>query len=281
VQCTRLQKPNPLESGEVCILKASVSRLAGKGVPVADDLFSLLECDLSEELILAMTYNMVFDESGKQGSSEVVVFAGFFATAERWREFGLEWNTLLRKEGLTWLHMVDAVQMNGDYAKFRDRVSDLESLLLSLASTVCKYAREGLINRAFVKEFEALDQSISRRYKDPFYYAFEGGIEALSKSPTLEPNDRFNLVCDDSDDAGECLKAYRRLAKLKPEIHKRFGMICFGDDKSYTPLQAADMFAYCARRVSSGLTDDISAKVLAQFLQVFSDHSRQRLRAEE
>lgn len=265
-----------------CALKVSLSQLAGEDTRVAEDLFSLLKCDLSEELILAsITYNAIFDESGKQGSSEVVVFAGLFATAERWAEFGREWNTLLRKEGLSWLHMVDAVQMSGDYAKFRDRVSDLESLLLSLADLVYKYAREGVINRVFVKEFEALDKRISRRYKDPFYYAFEGGIEALSKSPTLEPNDRFNLICDDSDDAGECLKAYRRLAKLKPEIHKRFGMICFGDDKSYSPLQAADMFAYCVRRVSSGVTDDISAKVLARFLEVFSDRSHTPLNATE
>ena len=114
--------------GVTCALKVSLSQLAGEDTRVAEDLFSLLKCDLSEELILAsITYNAIFDESGKQGSSEVVVFAGLFATAERWAEFGREWNTLLRKEGLSSLHMVDAVQMNGDYAKFRDRVSDLES----------------------------------------------------------------------------------------------------------------------------------------------------------
>ena len=36
-----------------------------------------------------------------------------------------------------------------------------------------------------MKEFEALDKSISRRYKDPFYYVFELGMVGLSKSPTL------------------------------------------------------------------------------------------------
>ena len=124
------------------MLKVSLSQLAGKDTRVADDLFSLLRCDLSEDLILAsITYNAVFDESGKQGSSDVVVFAGLFATAERWAEFGREWNTLLRKEGLSWLHMVDAVQMNDDFAKFRDREPDRDSLLLSLAALVCKYAR--------------------------------------------------------------------------------------------------------------------------------------------
>ena len=95
------------------------------------------------DLILAsITYNAVFDESVKLGSSDVVVFAGLFATAERWAEFGREWNTLLRKEGLSWLHMVDAVQMNDDFAKFRDREPDRDSLLLSLAALVCKYAKE-------------------------------------------------------------------------------------------------------------------------------------------
>jgi len=245
---------------------------------MAHDLFSLLRVDLSEELIL--TYNVVFDESGKHGDSDIVIFAGFFATAEQWGEFGTKWNTLLRKNELRFLHMVDAVQMNDEYAKFRDRIPDRDSLLLSLADLICDYAKEGTINRVFVREFKTLDKSVYQRYKDPFYYAFEGGIEALEKSPTLDPGDRFNLICDDSEEySSECLKAYRRLVKLKPEIAKRFGMICFGDDESYSPLQAADMLAYCVRRVSAGITGDVCAKILTRFLEVFSDHSHGPLNA--
>jgi Protein of unknown function (DUF3800) len=247
---------------------------------VASDLFSLPRLDLSKELLLAMTYNVVFDESGKYNDSEVVIFAGFFATSDQWTDFGRKWHALLRKEGLTWLHMVDAVQMNDEYAKFRSRTSDLDSLLLSLTEVICEHAIEGTINRISMKEFRTLDQAVYHRYKDPFYYAFEGGIEALSKSPTLGPHDRFNLICDDSEEySTECLKAYRRLCKLNPDIANKFGMICFGDDKMYSPLQAADMLAYCFRRVSSGNTNDICAKVLARFLEVFSDHSHGPLSA--
>jgi hypothetical protein len=247
---------------------------------MADDLFNLLKCDLSEELVLAMTYNVVFDESGKYKDSEIVIFAGLVATAERWGEFGRKWNTLLRGAGLRYLHMVDAVQMNDDYAKFRDRIPDRDQLLLSLAELVCEHALEGTINRISMSEFRALNQAVYQRYKDPFYYAFEGGIEALAKSPTLEPGDRFNLICDDSEEySGECLKAYRRLSKLNPDIANKFGMICFGDDKMYSPLQAADMLAYCFRRVSSGITDDICARILSRFLEVFSDHSHGPLNA--
>jgi hypothetical protein len=128
---------------------------------MANDVFSLPKVDLSEELIL--TYNVVFDESGKHGDSDVVIFAGFFATAERFNDFGGEWRTLLRKNGLRFLHMVDAVQMNGDYAKFRGRIPDRDSLLLSLADLICDYAKEGTINRVFVREFKALDKSVYRR----------------------------------------------------------------------------------------------------------------------
>jgi hypothetical protein len=248
---------------------------------VASDLFGLPRWDFSERLILVMTtYNVVFDESGKYHDSEIVVFAGFLATSEQWTEFGIKWNTLLRKAGLKWLHMVDAIQMNGDYAKFRDNIPERDALLLSLADLVCEHAREGLINRVSMQEFRALDRSLYQRYKDPFYYAFEGSIEALANSPTLEPGDRFNLICDDSEEySAECLKAYRKLGKLKPAIAKKFGMICFGDDRTYSPLQAADMFAYCSRRVSTGITDDVCGKVLTRFFEVFSDHSHGPLNA--
>ena len=250
---------------------------------MASDLFSLPQLDLSEELLLAMTtYNVVFDESGKYNDSEFVIFAGFFATSDQWTEFGKKWHTLLRKEGLTWLHTIDAVQTKGDYAKFRERIPDRDALLLSLADLICEYAIEGTINRISMEEFKTLDRAVYQRYKDPFYYAFEGGIEALAKSPTLDPNDRFNLICDDSEEySSECLKAYRRLCKLNPEIASKFGMICFGNDKMYSPLQAADMLAYCFRRVSSGITDDICATVLTRFLKVFSDHSHGPLIATE
>lgn len=127
---------------------------------MARDLFSLPRLDLSEELILAMTYNVVFDESGKHSDSDIVIFAGFVATAERWSEFGMEWNALLRKKELNWLHMVDAVQMNDVYTKFRERIPERDSLLLSLADLVCKHAKEGTINRVFVKDFKALDKSV-------------------------------------------------------------------------------------------------------------------------
>ncbi len=202
-----------------------------------------LRWNIDEELLLAMTYNAVFDESGKHADSEVVIFAGFFSTDEKWTEFGREWKTLLRKNDLTHFHMVDAVQTNGQFRKFRKQKSALSSLVVSLADLVCQYAMEGTINQVSTSHFNALKQAVKIRYKDPFYYAFEAGIELLMKSPTLEPGDRFNLICDDSEEySSECLKAY-----------------------------------YAFRRVSMGEKEGLSAEVLKKFLEVFSDHSRNPL----
>src|ERR1700693_743704 len=160
----------------------------------------------SGELALTMTFNAVFDESGKQNDSDVVVFAGFFTTADRWTEFGREWNTELRKNKLTYFRMVDAVQLNGSFSKFRNKRPALTSLVSRLADLICKYAMEGTINRISTAEFKALKETVRLRYKNPFYYAFEGGIEALANSLTLEPTDRFNLICDDSEEySSECL----------------------------------------------------------------------------
>src|SRR5260370_14755214 len=134
------------------VVSRSVPRLRRKG-RVSSHTIDSLRWNIDEELLLAMTYNAVFDESGKHADSEVVIFAGFFSTDEKWTEFGREWKTLLRKNDLTHFHMVDAVQTNGQFRKFRKQKSALSSLVVLLADLLCQYAMEGTINQVSTSHF--------------------------------------------------------------------------------------------------------------------------------
>src|SRR5258708_1533034 len=100
-----------------------------------------------------------------------------------------------------------------------------------------------------MQEYRALGQQLRVKLKDPLYAAFYSGIKTLVEGEEIEPEDKFNLICDDYEEySGECLATYRRLIKQEPVIAEKIGGLCFLDDMKYAPLQAADLFAFCRRR---------------------------------
>jgi Protein of unknown function (DUF3800) len=227
-----------------------------------------------------MTLSAAFDESGKYGDSEHVVFAGFIARQDKWQEFTHEWNVRLLKdlprvEGrLPVLHMVE-LNRKHKRAKEREEKRRVESLVADLARLICKFALEGFANTITMAEFTLLDQDQRKRYKDPFYYAFEAGVKSISKCEALGPHDNVMLICDDSEEySSQCLESYRRIKRLEPEIMKRVPCITFGDDTQYAPLQAADLYAYCCRANRSRTDDGLWVEPLRIIHGEFSDHVR-------
>lgn len=214
---------------------------------------------------------VIFDESGKLGSAEHVVFAGFYAVSERWDEFSKEWNHKLRRSGLTHWSTKDAAHSNGQYKQFRNRREDLDSLVISLSKIICRFAIGGLAQIVTVKEFEALDQQSRERLKDPWYCAFEAGMKSLLQAEAIEPTDLFVLECDDSEEySSESLKVYRRLRRQEPALANRIAGICFHDDKFHPPVQAADLFAYCHRKRAEGISKGIWADALRLLDETYS-----------
>jgi hypothetical protein len=125
-----------------------------------------------------------------------------------------------------------------------------------------------------VTEFKALPETRRRRYKDPFYYAFDAGVLSLAKSPSIGADDEISLICDDSDEAPKCFDAFRRLRREQQFIKDKVPVIAFGDDQVYPPLQAADLLAYMARAVrtkEAELWTDLAATVLSKFQDISQD----------
>jgi hypothetical protein len=128
-----------------------------------------------------MTLSAMFDESGKWNDSEHIVFAGFIGRQDKWAEFTHDWNMRLRSdlplEGRDnpVLHMVE---LNRAHKKADDaEKAKLELLAADLARIICKYVLEGFAHVVSMSEFNALRPDQKKRYKDPFYYAFEAGVK--------------------------------------------------------------------------------------------------------
>jgi Protein of unknown function (DUF3800) len=230
-----------------------------------------------------MTLTAVFDESGKYLDSEHVVFAGFIAEQVQWDRLTHEWNTRLRQSlpmrppennviKNPALHMVE---LNRRYVRTEDGDKrEIEALVGDLAALICKYALEGFANSITVKDFNRLSPDLRKRFKDPFYYAFEAGIKTITESRAVSaPLDNVMLICDDSDEySSQCLESYRRLKRKQTVIAQKIPCITFADDKQYAPLQAADMYAYCVRARLVGSPNGLWNKPLGVLHSHFSDH---------
>ena len=91
--------------------------------------------------------------------------------------------------------------------------------------------------------------------------------------PEVDVNYRFNLLCDDSEEySSECLKVYRRFRKLEPGLASKIGSLCFVNDETYPPIQAADLMAFCRRRELEGNPPLVWKNVLKKILERFSVH---------
>jgi hypothetical protein len=233
--------------------------------------------------VFEMTLSAAFDESGKyHDPNGRVVFAGFLANQDEWNKLGPKWFTRLRawnrnlsnahplKSDEPFLHMTELNQAH----KNGDGTREIELLVKDLAHLIGEHVLEAFANTVTAKEFKALGQTAVKRFKDPFYYAFEACIKSISDSDSMGPRDNAILICDDSDEYSvECLKAYRRLKGRIPDIVKRIPCITFGDDKQYAPLQAADMYAYCFRSKIVGSSESLWNEPLEIIHSVLSDQT--------
>ncbi len=224
-----------------------------------------------------MTFSAIFDESGTHQGSELIVFGGLIAHQEELNKLSHEWNRRLEKfdRSVPFFHMVE---FNRKYQSATEpERQTMESLVSDLADIFCERVTEGCLNSITASEFRALPQEQRKRYKDPFYYAFEAGISTLAKVSS-NPADNISLTCDDSEDAEDCLAAFKRLKRKHPDMIPKLPSISFADDRFYPPLQAADMFAYCYRAELIGAVPGLWQKPRAIIKAAFADVEKRDIR---
>jgi hypothetical protein len=176
------------------------------------------------------------DESGKFKDSEYVSFCGYISDVERWETFSREWDDLRTKRGVPPIHTAS--------------VKDI-ALLLEFAEIIQKYALRAIGVAVDVNAFISRSEKFKKRFHkgDPHFLTFYTVICSIEKLMNDDPA-TVSLICDDEE--GQAIQCYKLLTSLKsqyPSVRKRFPSICFVDDESYPPLQAADMLAHCARSV--------------------------------
>jgi len=229
------------------------------------------------------TFHVAFDESGKMGDSDHVIFAGFMASPSSWEALKADWQAVLRPRNIASFHAKEAFTFGGAWTQFRDDIKTRDAVVMELVQVGCKYAEGASWADLSSKDWKAQSQQIRSQYpkNDLFYVAFERGLMSMLTSTFVQPNDQFTIICDDSDEYSvECLRSYRNLIKRMPNLRGRVSGICFLDDAMYPPLQFADLLAYCLRRQGAPRAKDTELwkRVLDQINVVFSDREQRDVR---
>jgi hypothetical protein len=232
----------------------------------AREMFFFLHGPSKRKKVVAVFYGF-FDGSNTHDGAKVWSLCGFVGEEVAFGPLDDEWNRVLDKpcwpKRLKRFHMVDCVHGDNEFVgwSFAERLAifgDLSSVLiasplLALGSVV--------ITEDFAKlEPEELQLLKSQGLGTPLdlslQYVFQRAIKLTRQTSQAE---RVGLLFDDDNP-----KNAERCHEWCNVYRTRFGFdewlagIGFGKSQEFTPLQAADLLAYCTYRFTMKRYPDIS-----------------------
>jgi hypothetical protein len=204
------------------------------------------------------------DDSGTHtNDSPVCVAAGYFGGTHYWRHFNLDWDTAVKKRGLTEFHASRfwsgalGGKTVGEYAGWSKE--DCETLLADLLSTIRRY-RIWPVGAAVVSSDWNVLTPDERRYLTGGVYV--GGEHRSGGAPTqlyfaaflfavqnvaayCDEGHLVDFVVDESTRLNAYAKEYFHRIKTSTFPHaNKLGTIQPGDSRVQPGLQAADLLAY-------------------------------------
>lgn len=192
-----------------------------------------------------------FDESGKYHDKKVVTFCGVCAPAQKMQSLEEDWNSLLRKYEMPYLHMQQALRLSKPLSKKIKAHSAPERIdaLKPFADCIREHVELGIAITVDVDAYAAMSVEGRRRLggsPDPHYLAFMSGI--MGPVLYVQEQDFVSLICDDNEETAiNCFQFYRRIRKLHKPAHDKLVSISFAQDKQFPALQSADFIASLVR----------------------------------
>jgi hypothetical protein len=194
------------------------------------------------------------DPTGQQLGSEVPVVAGYAAFRNNWKFFCRDWKSVLDRYKIPYFHAREfenrdhrKINSKSPYYLWEDHKA--ESFKYDLAEIAGRHIPVG--GGYHIKEHQ-------KKYKEdetyPYKYAFEQFfidiVDMLKERDRLA--EKISIIFDRNTDEKWNI-ALGEVADWWIKNGLKLGDYSYGDKKEYPnwPLQAADMFAYRSRRVTS------------------------------
>jgi hypothetical protein len=215
------------------------------------------------------------DDSGAKGQGRHFVLAGLIAHSDEWALFSDEWRICLaQKPAIRYFKMREAAGRTAQFRRFSK--SQRDDKLRSLAQIINGYAK---ISIYFAVDLDAHAETFGRINKkplnEPYFWPFQNvTLGTCFELWDLGWRERFEIIFDEHVIFGPRAKAWypalRDVMKVRePDAYLIMPVDpLFRTDDEFTPLQAADLFAWCIRNGSNNPTDNAFNWLLAEMRSV-------------
>ncbi len=195
-----------------------------------------------------------FDESANP-HADFICMSGYLADDDNFGALTADWNVLLAKYRIPYLHLADFIASQGVYEELgwreKEKNSQISPALDDFIGVIRRHTLAGIGVGLAARTYRDITKD-ARKKEKPEVFCFEGvlrlAIERLKKWNWDEP---ICLIFDDSRDYS--MKAYSNLWEVRdrnPDIKRWIAGIAFGNDEKFAPLQAADFLAYATAKMS-------------------------------
>jgi hypothetical protein len=205
----------------------------------------------------------VIDDSGSEPQSRVFVLAGFAGSAASWANFAVDWRAALDEPPkLDYFKMTEAANFGGQFA--RDKgwdESKRDDRLIALSGVIKKHAHLRIQAAVRNDHFEKYIKSIPTPERtlaidSPYVLMFMQIILAMATfGDQLDIREACDFIFDEQGSFSKAALAFWPNFKTLLDISTRSDLgkfvgspPIFRDDKTFLPLQAADLYAWHMRQ---------------------------------
>jgi len=223
----------------------------------------------------------IHDPHGEEPGSEVAAVAGYIATKSQWKKFERRWNTALKKYKVPEFHMSEYNRRKqkplSPYIGWsNEKKKRFLRLLIKIARDNTLYGYSSMVEtRAWDtildsetklgmpkgKKGKVLEELVYNPYIVCFQNFFAKFPKFLSEvvDPVVSkrtPVGRVSFVFHQHEVFGPAAQIGYNIIHRDLDYGRRLGALKFGSSEDYSPLQAADLFAfYCRKRFTRYLNN--------------------------
>jgi hypothetical protein len=190
------------------------------------------------------------DDSGSGGDSPWYVLAGYLGSVADWDAFDPEWQAVLDSPPkIEYFKHSEAQSLKGQFAGFS--LEQRNARLDSFIQVIQRRARHALHIRLKQKHYNRIISAngLPDTWDNPYYFLFSGFIfAALGFEKYFGDQGSVEFVFDSSQQFEKpSLRLYGQMDALQISEGKIMNVL-YRDEKSFLPLQAADLLAWEVRR---------------------------------
>jgi len=205
-------------------------------------------------------FYLYVDESGKYPNSDYVSLCGFLTHIGHWQQISFDWNSLRLAWDAPPIHMADVMHPERDksglWLSVKQRFGEVwerqrDEMLKQFAGIILNSFAACVGCSVDAKHFGQMpDSKFKHDMQNPLYMAFHTVVmNCIEMVGRLTDEQSISIILDDDQEYSiNCYRVLNQLRATFPDkVGKKIDCICFGNDKAYPGIQAADMLAYETR----------------------------------